>query len=275
MEAYIPRIVDSQLDEFLAGLPAISIEGPRAVGKTETALRRAQTVHRFDDDTALSIARAEPARLASGRPPVLIDEWQRLPVSWDVVRRAVDADPIGSRFLLTGSAAPAQAPTHTGAGRIVTLRMRPLSLAERHPATTVSLAELLTGAKPRLEGSSPLTLADYAHEITQSGFPALRNMSPRLVWAQLDGYIHRIVDYDMAQTGANFRDPQALRSWLTAYAAAISTPTSFTKIALAAAAGESPPARSTALAFDVMMGAAVDPRKNFIITHSNLVRGAL
>jgi len=36
---YRPRIVDVELDELIEGLPAISLEGPKAVGKTETALR--------------------------------------------------------------------------------------------------------------------------------------------------------------------------------------------------------------------------------------------
>ncbi len=130
-DGYLPRIVDSELDVLCAELPAVALEGPRAVGKTETTLRRATTVHRLDDIAEFDIARADPSRLAKGHPLVLIDEWQRLPESWDVVRRAVDADPRTPRFLLTGSAAPAQAPTHSGAGRIVTVCMRPLSLAAR------------------------------------------------------------------------------------------------------------------------------------------------
>ena len=100
---YRPRIVDTELDTLLAGLPAVSLEGPKAVGKTATALRRARTVHRLDDLGRLEIVRAEPARLVSGAPPILIDEWQRLPASWDLVRRAVDRDPSPARFLLTGS----------------------------------------------------------------------------------------------------------------------------------------------------------------------------
>ena len=103
MVAYLPRIIDLELDE-LAEAPAVSIEGPRGVGKTETALRRATTVHRIDDPNQLAVLRAAPERVVAGDPPVLIDEWQRLPASWDLVRRAVDADPTGSRFLLTGSA---------------------------------------------------------------------------------------------------------------------------------------------------------------------------
>ncbi|MCQ3808062.1 MAG: AAA family ATPase, partial [Acidimicrobiia bacterium] len=104
MAGYIERVVDNELDELLEELPAVALEGPRAVGKTETALRRAQTVFRLDNDDALAIARSDPQRLAQGEQPILIDEWQRLPASWDVVRRAVDADFAGSCFLLTGSA---------------------------------------------------------------------------------------------------------------------------------------------------------------------------
>jgi hypothetical protein len=74
---YIRRIVDDELDELIAGLPAIAIEGPKAVGKTATALQRAATVYRLDDEAERSIAEADPSRLIRGQRPVLIDEWQR------------------------------------------------------------------------------------------------------------------------------------------------------------------------------------------------------
>lgn len=251
MESYLPRIVELELDELLAGLPAISLEGPRAVGKTETALRRAGTVHRLDDDLQMEILRAEPERLVAGEPPVLIDEWQRMPLSWDMVRRDVDRDPAAGRFLLTGSAAPAEAPTHTGAGRIITVRMRPLSLAERGlTEPTVPLAGLLNGRRPRLEGASGARLADYADEIVRSGFPAMRTLSPRLLRAQLDGYLERIVEHDFNDLGRSVRDRRSLERWLAAFAAATSTSASYDTIRAAATPGESDkPARSTTTAY--------------------------
>jgi hypothetical protein len=45
-----------------------------------------------------------------------------------MVRRAVDDGAPAGGHLLTGSAVPVEQPVHPGAGRIVTLRMRPLSL---------------------------------------------------------------------------------------------------------------------------------------------------
>jgi predicted AAA+ superfamily ATPase len=194
MVDYLRRVADDELDELLPGLPAIAIEGAKGVGKTATAERRAATVHRLDDPGQRAIAEAEPARLGVGAPPILIDEWQRLPVAWDIVRRSVDSDRTPGRFLLTGSATPGDAPTHSGAGRIVTLRMRPLTLPERGVARpTVSLRTLLSGVRPSIAGTTGVSLEDYAREIVASGFPGLRGLPERACRAQLDGYVARMM----------------------------------------------------------------------------------
>jgi len=85
---YRRRVVDNELDELLAGVAAVSLEGPKAVGKTATALRRAATVYRLDDEAERAIVEADPSRLLEGDRPVLIDKWQRFPASFDRVRRA-------------------------------------------------------------------------------------------------------------------------------------------------------------------------------------------
>ena len=249
--AYIPRIVDQRLDDLLSGLPAISLEGPRAVGKTETALRRARTVHRLDDEQHMEIILGDPSRLVEGEAPVLIDEWPRYPPSWDLVRRHVDDRTKQSCFLLTGSATPSERPTHSGAGRIVTLKMHPLSLAERAlTSPTVSLRELLSGDRQPLTGASPVTLTDYAAEIACSGFPGIRPLSPTLRSDLLDGYLDRVVDYDLDEAGYGVRDRGALRRWLTAYAAATSTATSFSVVRRAAVSGSGePPSPPTAAVY--------------------------
>lgn len=245
--AYQSRIVDHEIDELLTGLPALSLEGPKAVGKTETARRRAGTIHRLDDPGQLELFQAAPHRLTSGKAPILVDEWQRFPPSWDVIRRAIDDDPSPARFLLTGSASPTQPPTHSGAGRIVTVRMRPMSIAERGLAEpTVHLRSLLAGRKPPIDGSSTVGLADYTREIVASGFPAIRSSSGRTLRAQLDGYLDRIVEHDFVEAGLRIRNPAALRRWMTAYAAASSTTTSYETIRDASSAGENDkPAKTT------------------------------
>ena len=182
---------------------------------------------------------------------MLIDEWQRMPVSWDLVRRSVDADPRPGRFLLTGSVTPAEAPAHTGAGRIITMRMRPLSLAERRlVAPTVRLGDLLAGSRPRLEGTAPVGVEQYADEIVRSGFPGIRSHPGRVRRGLLDGYVDQVLSHDIHQFGHTFRDDGSLRRWITAYAAAVSTAAAFEKIRDAASAGETQkPARTTTIPY--------------------------
>jgi len=128
--AYRRRIVDEELDDLLPYLPAIALEGARGVGKTTTAAQRAERQIRLDNTAMVEIVEADMrGALDPDAGAVLIDEWQQLPPVWDHVRRQVDAGAPPGAYLLTGSAAPVTAPTHTGAGRIVTLRMRPMSLA--------------------------------------------------------------------------------------------------------------------------------------------------
>ncbi len=244
---YRPRIVDDELDELFAGLPAIALEGPKAVGKTATALRRAATVYRLDDEAERSIAQADPSRLLEGEHPVLIDEWQRYPEAFDRVRRAVDDGAGAGSFLLTGSASPTDPPTHSGAGRIVRVRLRPMTLAERDVGSpTVSLKQLLQGDRGPITGRTEVNLARYVTEILASGFPGLRGLPDRVSRAQLDGYLDRIVDRDFEDLGRQVRRPGTLRRWMQAYAAATATTASYEKIRDAATSdsGEKP-ARAT------------------------------
>lgn len=275
-EGYCPRLIDDDLDEFLTGLAAVSIEGPRGVGKTVTAERRAATVYRLDDGDELSIARADSSRLVMGKRPILIDEWQRLPESFDRVRRAVDDGAPPGSFLLTGSATPTNLPVHSGAGRIVRMRLRPLTLVERGAdPPTVSLTELLEGGRPKVEGRTAMDLEGYVDEILASGFPGIRRLQPRLRLAQLDGYVDHIVDRDFEELGYQVRKPATLRRWMAAYAAATATTASLEKIRDAASSdlGEAP-ARQTTLPYrDVLERLWIlDPVQPWLPTRNRLSR---
>lgn len=233
---YLPRTLEAELDELLASLPAIAIEGAKGVGKTVIASRRAKAIHALDDPEQLELAAADPKRLLSAEAPILIDEWQRLPQTWDLVRRAVDDGAKAGSFLLTGSTSPGGMGTHSGAARIPMIRMRPLSLSERRGDDgSVSMAKLLEGERPPLEGQTSLSLEDYTDEILASGLPGLRRFSGRALRTQLDGYLERVVDRDLPELGRQVRNPAGLRRWMRAYAAASSTTTSFEKIRRAAA----------------------------------------
>jgi len=278
--SYRRRVADEEMDAYLEPAPAVAVavalEGARAVGKTSTAGERAATRYELDDETHLAVVSADVGLALSRPAPVLIDEWQHHPPVWDRVRRAVDNhDPPGP-FLLTGSVAPKGAGVHTGAGRIIALRMRPLSLAERWPGSaTVSLRELLGGERSQVAGVSSFGLADYTEEVFRSGFPGLRELPPRLRRAQLEGYIQRVIDKDFPELGHHPRNPAALRRWMLAYAAATATTASWEKVRDAATSGESDkPARTTVMPYrDVLERLYVlDPLPGWKPTRNHIAR---
>jgi hypothetical protein len=247
---YRRRILDDTLDELQPHLRALSIHGPKGVGKTATAMQRAASVIDLSLAGQREIVSADPSILTGLPGPVLVDEWQRLPEVWDHVRRAVDAGSPPGHFIVAGSSAPRGAVVHSGAGRIVPMRMRPLSVAERGIETpTVSLAALLAGDRD-LGGTTKLRLTDYVEEITASGFPAIRGLPPRVRRAELDAYLDNVVQREFPEQGYPVRRPAVLRAWLAAYAAATSTTAAYSKILDAATAGlANKPAKETTLAY--------------------------
>jgi len=250
--AYIERTVDRELDELLPVAPAVALDGPKGVGKTDTARLRADTAWFLDDPAQREVARADfdLASVPPGR--ILLDEWQKLPQVWDSVRRQVDAGAPAGRFVLTGSAAPVDpAGTHSGAGRILSLRMRPMGLHERGKVTpTVSLSALLAGTAREIGGNTSFSLRDYADEIVGSGFPGIMNTASRLRRSLLDAYVQRIVDRDLPEQGYDVRRPETLRRWLAAYAAASSSTTAYSRLLDATTGGDGgQPAKTTTIAY--------------------------
>lgn len=275
--SYAPRVIDLELDALFDQVPAIAIDGPRGVGKTTTAEQRAHGLAKLDAKGVCDAIAADPELILRRARPLLIDEWQRVPEVWDVVRRAVDANPEGGQFLLTGSASPRpEATAHSGAGRIGRLRMRPMTLVERgvgQPA--IGLSDLLTGSRPDLDGTCGLGTVDYADEIIASGFPALRPLAPRALRFQLDSYLRNAVDRDVPEQGLNVRKPELMLAWLRAYASATATTASYTRILNAATPGQSDkPARVTATAYrDVLAGLwLLDPVPAWAPTGSAMAR---
>ena len=149
---YRSRVADAELTERLGAIGAVLIEGPKGCGKTETAIRVARSTVRFDTDAnARALVGLNPESLFDQPTPILFDEWQRAPDMWDHVGRHVDDLARRGLYVLTGSATPTEnRELHSGAGRIGTLRMRPMSLFESgHSTGEVSLVALLRGELQR------------------------------------------------------------------------------------------------------------------------------
>lgn len=276
MNGYVRRIIDDQLDDFQPYLAATSLFGVKGVGKTATAEQRSATALYLDTGTDRERLRADPGLLQRSEKPLLIDEWQRMPQSWDLIRRAVDRGADKGSFILTGSASvPRDVPIHSGAARMVGFRMRPLSLAERQLVSpTVSLSSLLAG-DAAIDGESDLELPDYVDEITRSGFPDFRTDPPRVRAQRIRAYLEYMVQREFPEQGQPVRRPEVLMAWLTAYAAATASPTSYNKIMEASTAGLSlKPSKTTTTAYrDALAGLWIlDPIASWAPTLNRIER---
>jgi hypothetical protein len=195
--AYRRRLLDGLLDELLAELPAILLVGPRASGKTTTALQRAQSVIRLDVPGEAAAFRADPDAVLRGMTePVLLDEWQAVPETFPAVKRAVDAAARPRRFILTGSAyGDLEGVTAAGTGRIVRLRLLGMTVREQlgRMAAEPLIDRLARGAEIAVPGER-LDLRDYLDLALRSGFPealGIGGAAARQRW--LEGYVDQII----------------------------------------------------------------------------------
>lgn len=114
----------------------VALIGPRQCGKTTLArqLVDAQSVNYFDLEDPVSLARLdEPMTALNGlKGIVVIDEIQRRPDLFPVLRVLSDRKPLPARFLLLGSASPAllRQSSESLAGRIEVIAMSGFTLAE-------------------------------------------------------------------------------------------------------------------------------------------------
>jgi predicted AAA+ superfamily ATPase len=122
----------------------------------------------------LALAKINPLELLKGGTPRLIDEWQISPNIWDAVRQEVDRRGEFGQFILTGSSVPAKmdASSHSGIGRIVAVKMRPMSLFESSESNgEISLSDLFNNPKYGKTSESNLSIEDLAFLVCRGGWP--------------------------------------------------------------------------------------------------------
>jgi predicted AAA+ superfamily ATPase len=122
--------------ERLKSFPVVSVLGPRQVGKTTLARAIAdeQPSHFFDLEDPDALARLAAPKLALERLEglVVLDEVQRKPELFALLRVLADRRPLKGRFLLTGSASPAlvRGVSETLAGRLALVDVAGFNLEE-------------------------------------------------------------------------------------------------------------------------------------------------
>ncbi len=135
----IVRNVTKSLTEDLSYFPAIGIIGPRQVGKT-TLAKYLQT-QLSTDSIYLDLELPSDKRLLTDAEQflrfhqnkcVVIDEIQRMPALFELLRALIDMDSRPARFIILGSASPTviKGSSETLAGRVAYTELTPFSRNE-------------------------------------------------------------------------------------------------------------------------------------------------
>ncbi len=202
MNSYKKRIVDEQLAFYLETFGAVLVRGPKWCGKTTTAEQQAKSVLKMQDNRHakdyLLAAETDVSLILQGERPHLIDEWQVAPVIWDAVRTSVDEEGVEGMYILTGSRVPAEdSYRHSGAGRIGTLFMYPMSLMESGEATgEISLRRLFDGNQTFEGQQSNLSIQGLAESLCRGGWPANLGLEYRKAALKLRSYLDLIYESD-------------------------------------------------------------------------------
>lgn len=225
-ENYTYRIADTTLGRHLTSWPAELITGPRAVGKTTTALRYARSALRLDRPAERGLVMDDPdVAIAQGPFPLLIDEWQHAPDVLLAVKRAVDETlkPPG-RYIITGSA---RNDLHTGqwplTGRVLDTRLWPLTGRERFGnASAPSLFDRWDTSHRFTVPSDPPDILGYLDLALEGGFPPAITASyagARQDWMR--AYVEMTASRDLGEFyvgNGRRRSPETLRRYLRTYA---------------------------------------------------------
>ena len=174
----------------------------------------------------------DPGGIFDGAAPRLLDEWQLAPGTWNPMRRTCDARGLKGQFILTGSANPPDDITrHSGAGRIIRVRMRPMSLLESGDSDgRVSLGGILEGG--------PCQATDQGYSLDHVLRLACRGGWPQHIGASVDvagnaarAYLSEITRTDVSRVDGVERNPLKAQRLLVSIARNVATDVKYTTLA--------------------------------------------
>lgn len=227
MREYIPRIVDSEIEELLKVMGAVLIEGCKWCGKSTTGRKHAKSIIEFQNPDKKNdydrIKNTQPSLFLEGEKPRMFDEWQTYPVVWDSIRMDVDRTGLKGQYILTGSARPSEGSTmHTGTGRIARVLMRPMSLYESGESNgKVSLKDIIAGKE--ISATNEFGLDEIASSIVRGGWPASIKIEGDLKYRSASEYLKSLLHEEVSLYDGVERNPSKMSAVLRSLARNIST----------------------------------------------------
>ena len=217
----IPRQLRFLLAESIGDSPVTLIHGPRQSGKTTLAKNMGDSLgysyFTLDDADTRVVAQNDPMGFISDCPDqAILDEIQRVPELFRILKLSVDRHRKPGRFILTGSTNVLLVPELTNAlvGRMETLRLHPLSQQEIEQSQAPSFLERLFAGNFQTRRKKRLAM-NLIDKIVAGGYPAALVRPPghrRSTWYR--NYVTDLIQKDVLDL-ARIRSLEAIPKLLT------------------------------------------------------------
>ena len=174
---YISRLAEQTLLTKLNSSGCVVVTGPKFCGKSTMCEEFAKSVVTLKTTNAIELAKADPKTALVGEKPHLIDEWQKAPEIWNIIKDDLDSDYQFGKYILTGSTTPIDPSRiqNSAAGRITPMMLKPFTLFEsKESLGIVSLRSLFDkdyAFKTVYDNQNPISLLDIAFYICRGGWP--------------------------------------------------------------------------------------------------------
>jgi len=224
----IKRTINKELIEILDYFPVLGLIGPRQVGKTTLAKELMQQLDRPviyldlenpDDQAKL----AEPTLFFSkyANHSIILDEIQRKPDLFPVLRSVIDQDRKAARFIITGSASPEliRDTSESLAGRIAYKELTPFNILEINTSDSIDSHWFRGGFPLAYLAPSDKTARTWTRNFIQTyiekDLPILGlQISPVLFnkfWTMLAHLQGNLVNYNMLSKSLEITSPTIKR----------------------------------------------------------------
>lgn len=235
MKKYYKRYIEKIIERKLKTSGAVLVAGPKFCGKTTTCMLYQKSYIKLNTKQTISMANLNPAGILNGEKPRLIDEWQVSPDIWNHVKNDLDFNYEFGKYILTGSSTPADKTEiyHSGAGRIVPIKMRPMSLYESLESSGVaSLSDLFNNPKKDLfDMENNIDIEKIAFYMCRGGWPISIVDDEDLALEITKNYFQGLFEFENSNN-KKFRNKKkdVLQMIIRSYARNVSTEASFTTI---------------------------------------------
>lgn len=197
----IRRALKKDILMYIEHFPSILITGARQAGKSTLAMDLGiDNYVTFDDITTYESAKADPKSfIMSLKKPVVIDEVQKVPEIFVVIKEYIDNDRAAGTFILTGSSnlQGFKNISDSLAGRTGIIDFYPFNLAECYGQETNLIDILLSD-----ERVSDVREIDFPKHVIKGGFPEAQTIQEqKILYLWFSSYISTYIERDARDLG--------------------------------------------------------------------------